>query len=144
MKRRWNWVLLLGFLVVLVGLFSYEFFARFPVTRDFPWANLLLFAIGGVLLGIGLFRAYGQPAIYRGKILGPILTTLSVLVFGFFAYALFYVVRQMPPSSGSPSVGEQAPGFSLLDQNGKTVALGELLRTPGTRAVLLIFYRGYW
>ena len=22
--------------------FSYEFFARFPMTRDFPWANFLI------------------------------------------------------------------------------------------------------
>src|SRR5437763_4773566 len=82
MKRRWNWSLWVGFVVVLLGLFSYEVFVRFPVTRDFPWANLLLFAIGGVLLAIGLFRAYGRPTIYRGKIFGPIVTGLSLLVFG--------------------------------------------------------------
>ena len=30
-------------------------FARFAITRDFPWANLLLFAIAGILLLPGLF-----------------------------------------------------------------------------------------
>jgi peptidoglycan/LPS O-acetylase OafA/YrhL len=144
MKRRWNWSLWVGFLVVVIALFSYEFFVQFPITRDFPWANLLLFTIGGVLLGVGLFRAYGRPAAYRGKIVGPILTLLSVLVFGLFAYALFYVVRQMPASAGAPKVGETAPDFTLADQDGKSIALHDLLQSSDTRAVLLIFYRGYW
>ena len=46
MKRRWNWPIWVGFVVVVAGLFSYELFARFPITRDFPWANFLLFGIG--------------------------------------------------------------------------------------------------
>jgi hypothetical protein len=40
----------LGWFVVAVGgLFSYEFFVQFPVTQDFPWVNLLLFAAAGIL-----------------------------------------------------------------------------------------------
>ena len=144
MKRRWNWCLWVGCLVVIVALFSYEFFVRFPITRDFPWANLLLFAIGGVLLVIGLFRAYGEPQVYRGRIFGPILTVVSLLVFAFFSYALFYIVRQMPASAGAPQIGSAAPDFTLANQDGKPVALRELLGSAGTRAVLLIFYRGYW
>ena len=137
-------MLWVGFLVVVAALFSYEFFVRFPVTRDFPWANLLLFAIGGILLVMGLVRAYGQPTNYRGKISGPILTLLSVLIFAMFAYPLFYIVRQMPASASAPPVGDKAPDFSLVDQNGRTVALHDLLSASGARAVLLIFYRGYW
>src|SRR5258705_1694413 len=39
---------------VLAGLLSFvPVFAQFPITRDFPWANLLLFAIGLVLLAMG-------------------------------------------------------------------------------------------
>ena len=137
-------MLWVGFLVVIAALFSYEFFVRFPITRDFPWANLLLFAIGGILLVMGLVRAYGQPTNYRGRISGPILTLLSVLIFAMFAYLLFYVVRQMPASASAPRIGDKAPDFSLVDQNGRTVALHELLSASGARAVLLIFYRGYW
>ena len=144
MKPRWNWCLWIGFVVVLVGLFSYELFVRFPVTRDFPWANLLLFAIGGILLVTGLVRAYGQPARYRGKVFGPILMTISLLVFGLFAYALFYIARQMPASAGAPRVGDKAPEFTLSDQDGKSVPLADMLSSAGTRADLLIFYRGYW
>jgi hypothetical protein len=42
MKRKWNCPIWVGFVVAVGGLFSYEFFAQFPITRDFPWANLLL------------------------------------------------------------------------------------------------------
>jgi len=45
-KRKWNWPLWVGFVVAVAGLFSYEFFIQFPITRDFPWATLLLFGIG--------------------------------------------------------------------------------------------------
>jgi len=144
MNRRWNLSLWLGFAVVIVALFSYQFFVLFPITRDFPWVNLLLFAIGGLLLGLGLFRAYGHPAAYRGKIFGPLLTVLSLLMFGLFAYGLFFIARQMPPSTGAPQVGQKAPDFAVVDQDGNRVELNDLLSSPSTRAVLLIFYRGYW
>ena len=75
MKRKWNWPLWVGFVVAVGGLFSYEFFAQFPITRDFPWANLLLFCVGAILLGLGLVRAFGRPHLYRGKIFGPIFAT---------------------------------------------------------------------
>ena len=152
MKRRWNFSLWTGFLLVVLGLVSYvTFFVRFPITRDFPWANLLLFLDGAVLLGKGLIRAFRQPEHYRGKILGSILTAVSLAGIGFFAYGLFYLVRQLPSSAAAPRLGQKAPDFTLPDQNGKPVTLAELLASPsagtaGARAngVLLIFYRGYW
>jgi peroxiredoxin len=55
---------------------------------------------------------------------------------------MFYVLRQVPPSTGAPRVGEKAPEFTLLDQNKKPVVLADLL--SGSRAVVLIFYRGFW
>ncbi|PYJ05619.1 MAG: hypothetical protein DME95_03565 [Verrucomicrobia bacterium] len=142
MKRRWNWPIWLGFIVAVGGLFSYEFFAQFPITRDFPWANLLLFAIGAALLLVGLFRAFGRPQVYRGKIFGSIFVTISFLLFAFFAYEIFYVLRQVPLSSHAPRVGEKAPEFTLVDPNGRSVALADLL--SGSKAVVLIFYRGFW
>ena len=83
-----------------------------------------------------------RPQVYRGKILGSIFTAIAVLVVAFFSYAIFYVVRQVPASAGAPRVGQKAPDFILLDQNGKPVGLGDLL--SGSRAVALIFYRGFW
>ena len=44
--QRFNWQIWVGFLLSLIAFFSYFLvFVWFPVTRDFPWANLLLFGI---------------------------------------------------------------------------------------------------
>ena len=145
LKQKWNWPIWTGSLVVLAGLFSYGFFARFPITRDFPWANLLLFGIGAALLIVGLFRAFGRPQVYRGKIFGSIFAAVAVFLISLFSYEIFYVLRQVPPSTGVPRVGQRAPDFVLLDQNEKPVGLGDLLAGPsGRKAVALIFYRGFW
>ena len=141
-KRSWNWLLWIGLLFVIGGFFSYTFFAQFPITRDFPWANLLLFAAGGICLVVGLFRAFGKTKVYRGKIFGPILATLAILMFALLSYVLFYELRQVPPSTGAPRVGQKAPGFTLPDQDGKDVALGDLVGK--SKAIALIFYRGFW
>jgi hypothetical protein len=105
MKKRWNWRLWIGLVLVLTALLSYEFFAQFQVTRDFPWVNLLLFCGAGILLGAGLVRAFRHPEMYRGKIFGSVLAALSFLLFAFFAYEIFYVLRQVPRSAGAPKVG---------------------------------------
>src|SRR6266566_7373709 len=133
---------LVGLVVTVGGLLSYGFFAQFPITRDFPWANLLLLGVGAALLILGLFRAFGRPQLYRGKIFGSILTAIVLFLFGFFSYEIFYVLRQVPLSTHAPRVGERAPDFILLDQNAKPVGLGDLL--SGSKAVVLIFYRGFW
>ena len=142
MKRRWNWPIWAGFVLVVAGLFSYGIFARFPITRDFPWANLLLFGIGIALLLVGLFRAFGGPQIYRGKIFGSIFAAIALVLVGLFSYEIFYVLRQVPASSGAPRIGQKAPDFLLLDQNEKPVGLGDLL--SNSKGVALIFYRGFW
>jgi AhpC/TSA family len=141
MKRRWNLSLWAGFVFVLTGFLSYPFFAQFPITRDFPWANLLLFGVGSLSLAAGLVRAFGRPQLYRGRILGPLFGALAVLLFTFFVYEIFFVLRQVPLSSQAPRVGTKAPSFSLPDQNGKEVALDDLISQNGA---LLIFYRGHW
>jgi hypothetical protein len=142
MKRKWNWPIWVGFIVVLAGLFSYGFLVRYPITRDFPWANLLLLGIGTALLIIGVFRAFGRPQLYHGKIFGSIFTAIALFLFAFFSYEILYVLHQVPLSAHAPRVGEKAPDFILLDQNEKPVGLGDLL--SGSRAVALIFYRGFW
>jgi hypothetical protein len=161
-----NWPLWAGFVLSLIAFLSYPFvFVWFPVTRDFPWANLMLFAVAAVLLLIGVRRAFAPrsdpqpgstPGIVdqsrprRSKIAAAILTTLSAAILGFFVFSIFIMARQLPVSAGHPHVGQKAPDFTLSDTTGKPVSLSELLASRNekaqipTRAVLLVFYRGYW
>ncbi len=150
MKRRWNWYLWAGFLFCVAALVSYTFvFAKYPVTRDIPWANFLLFGVGAVLLVLGLQHAFGQPQQYRGKITGPILGAFSLAALVFFCYVIFYMAK-LPPPSATLSVGQKAPEFVLPDTKNSPVALSSLLSSPmpgslrPPKGVLLVFYRGYW
>jgi hypothetical protein len=148
-KRHRNWLLWAGFLLTLVAFASYVFvFVNFPVTRDFPWLNLLLFVGAAVLLIVGLRRAYKQPELYRGKIAGPVLTVFSALIFGLFVFQIFVLARELPVSAAAPHVGAKAPDFTLQDTGGKPVSLSDLLSAPiggrQPKGALLVFYRGYW
>jgi hypothetical protein len=142
MKRSWNGFVWAGFAVVLLAAFSFLFLVQFPATRDFPWVNLLLFGAGALLLAAGLRRAFFQADRYRGKVSGPVLSLLSLAMFGLFCYGIFVLAADIPSASGAPRPGTPAPDFTLSDAAGQPVALTELLKK--NRAVLLIFYRGYW
>jgi hypothetical protein len=142
-KRRQNVPTWAGFAIVIVALVSYiPIFTLFPVTRDIPWANYLLFLLGGGLLAVGVKRAFRDPEHYRGKISGSILAVLSVLLFGFFVGGILYFGKQIPSAERALRPGQPAPSFVLQDITGKRVASSELLK--GNRAVVLVFYRGYW
>ena len=143
MKRRRNILNWAGFAIVLIAFLSYvPVFAMFPATRDVPWANYLLFLTGGALLAIGVKRAFGDSAQYRGKISGSILTVLSVAIFALFVAGVTYFSKQIPPARTALGVGAKAPAFALLDTAGKQVSSIDLLKNH--RGYVLIFYRGYW
>jgi preprotein translocase subunit SecY len=143
MKRRHNILLWAGFVVVLLAVGTYiPIFAVYAATRDVPWVNYLLFAAGGVLLVLGLRRAFGQPELYRGKVLGSILAGLSVLLLALFCFVIFYISKAIPASETAVRVGQSAPDFTLTSADGKQISLSDQLKN--NRAVVLIFYRGYW
>ncbi len=174
MKRNWNWPIYAGFLISLAAFLSYWMvFAGFPGTRDFPWVNLALFAVGLGLGAWGKIRAYWRSAQYRGKVSGPLLGLLSFCLFALFSYYVFHLTYQLPASSRAPAVGQKAPDFTLPDQNGNPVTLSDLygpaLKAEGKEEgpgegpgegpregkgeaeeagagnwVLLVFYRGFW
>ena len=143
MRRSWNSLIWAGFGFTLVAAISYvPIFVRYPVTRDVPWVNLLLFLLGGWLLAAGIKRAYGESERYGGKVSGAVLGVLALALFGLFCWGNFIFARRLPSASGATQQGQTAPDFTLPDVTGKPVTLSELRKT--NRAILLIFYRGYW
>ena len=161
MKKSWNWMLFGGLLLSVAALLSYfEVFAAFPITRDFPWVNLPIFAAALTMLGVGLWRAYAQSDKYRGKVFGPIVATLGVAVFALFIFYVFFFSYWLPPADAAPKVGDRMPDFTLPDYNGEPFQLSQVIpalaegATEDTRAVaeseqskqwvLLVFYRGHW
>jgi hypothetical protein len=149
MKRRWNLSLWLGFLIVLATPFAYlGLFIPIPAIRDFPWPTLVMFGAGLGMTALGLKRAYGEPERYRGKIAGPILAVLGLALTTMFIVDIFFLTKNLPPSSGAPKVGQEAPDFTLPDQDGRPVTLSQLVAagagTAGSAGVVLVFYRGYW
>jgi hypothetical protein len=158
MRRKWNGAIWTGVLLVLVGVLSYPlFFIRIPALRDFPWVNLPLIALGFVLLVVGVARAFRQPDLYRGKVLGSVVSALVVALAALFCYGIFIGARHvLPASPGAPQVGQTAPDFTLPDSKNNTVNLTQILNSPftahgaigsgadSTAGAVLIFYRGYW
>ena len=148
-NRFLTWPVWTGFLLCVVALFSYPFFfVRFPITRDFPWVNLVLYCVAGALIVVGLQRSFGIAGKRRTRILGSILTVFSALVFALFIFVAFVFPRHLPASSHAPEVGQKAPPFTLTDTSGNSVSLSDLLTKPidgkMPAGVLLVFYRGYW
>jgi hypothetical protein len=147
--KRLNWQIWAGFVLSLVAAFSYEpVFVRWPITRDFPWANLVLFAIALVLLFLGLRRAFKPDKRIVAKIFSSLAAALGLLLLAGLLFAVFVAGRWLPGSAAAPQVGQKAPDFTLADSNNKPVTLAQLLTEPVNnkppKAVLLIFYRGYW
>lgn len=146
--RRRNGAIWLGLLLTVLGALSNGlYFLGFPAAAV-VWISLLLPVLGLIFLLVGAGRAFRQPQVYRGRIWGSIAAGLAALVCA--ASILFFVVaRRLPqPSAGAPQVGQRVPDFTLPDSDGHPVSLAEVLSgsTGGTppKAVLLVFYRGYW
>lgn len=147
--KRINWQLWLGFVLSIFAFLSYPLvFVNWAGTRDFPWANLILFALAMLLVFFGIRRAFAPERRRLSKIVASVVAALSVLVLGMFIFVAFIGSRWLPPSTNAPQVAQKAPDFSLTDTNNKSVSLTELLSQPingkPARGALLIFYRGYW
>jgi hypothetical protein len=144
----WAWIITpLAFLLNLP-----LFFMQFPGQQLVPWLALAAFVAVLALCVTSLRRAFGQPQVYRGKISGSIITVIATLLFALTAFG-FWSARKMPETTEAPQPGQKAPAFTLADTTGAQVSLASLLNAPlansprpdgKPKAVLAIFYRGYW
>jgi len=135
--NRINWRLTIGFILVIAAFLSYPFFFyQFPVTRDVPWVNGILFVIASALLISGARRAQRRRAAW-------IFASVSIGLIAALSVFMYVFSRQLPAKSLALQVGQHAPDFTLPDTNHKPVALASL-EASAPKAVLLVFYRGYW
>ena len=148
-KPKFNWPIWVSVALSIFAFLSYPLlFVNWPVTRDFPWANIALFVVAAVLLFVGIRRAFAPNRRRLSKIFSALGALLSVIVLGMFILVAFIGSRWLPASTGAPQVSQKAPAFTLNDTSGKPVSLTELVSQPingkPAKGVLLIFYRGYW
>ena len=146
-QKRTNSALWLGLLITVLGpLTNFLYYSKVPAAV-LPWLNLAIPPVGLLLVLIGFARAFREPQLYGGKILGSIFTVLATLLFAGSVW-LFIHVRDVPRSAGAPQVGQSVPNFTLPDSTNQPVSLAQLFSAaPGTtqpKALLLVFYRGYW
>lgn len=149
--KLWNWRLWTGFGVSILALLIY--FSFFRETRAIFWPSLALFVVAVALLVSGWQRVRRDPQLYRGKMAGPVLAGLSLIVLALFSFVSYSVFKAFPAARNAPQVGQKAPEFMLQDSHGTPVSLAQLLTAPipdasGTghapKGVLVVFYRGYW
>jgi hypothetical protein len=124
------------------------FFVTIPWQGTIAWLSLLFAAMALIFLAAGLWRAYGQARVYGGRVSSVVLFVIALLPVGLSAYG-FVEARKLPSTAAAPQVGQKVPDFTLPDTAGQPVSLNQLLApaSPGSqppKAVLLIFYRGYW
>jgi len=154
-ERRKNTAPWWGLLFALGAIgCNVAFFVSPPLQGALPWLSMLFAVLALVFLGTGLRRAFGQAHVYRGKVLSVVLTVIALFPLGLTAFA-FVKARELPSSTAAPQVGQRVPDFTLSDTTGKPVSLDQLLapaasastsqsQAQAPKAVLLIFYRGYW
>ena len=153
-EKRPNTALLWAWIVTLAAVLSnvMMLFILVPGEQALPWLTLALFAAAFALSVAALRRAFGKPQMYRGRISGSIALVLICLL---FAFTVFETVeaRKLPSAAQAPGPGQKALEFTLADTSGRPVSLSSLLEAPlansprpdgRPRALLLIFYRGYW
>ena len=136
----------MGLLLTVLGVLSNGLpFIGFPAA-PVPWLSLLLALIGFAVVLLGLWRTFGQSTVYKGKLSGSIAAACSLL---FLAVSIVYFwgARHIPAeSAAAPQVGQRVPDFTLPDSTGHSVSLTQLFSTgkEPPKALLLVFYRGYW
>jgi hypothetical protein len=120
-------------IAVAVGAIAvYVLLFRVAAVRNHPEGYVVGFAVATALAALALARARRW---YAWLALG--LSTLLLLGGAWFNF----VAARVPVTPTALRVGEPAPDFTLPDAAGRPVSLADY---RGRKAVVLVFYRGYW
>src|SRR5689334_8656582 len=116
-----------------------------PAPHAYPRMSVGLAIRAMVFLLAGLGRLLRTPVV---NVLGSILGLVTLLIVAVNVLA-FVTSHRLPASTKAPQIGQKAPEFTLPDTQGRPVALAQLFASDNpqaqpTKAVLLVFYRGYW
>ena len=117
--QRFNWQIWTGFVLSIFAFLSYPLvFVNWAVTRNFPWANLLLFAM---FIFVAFVASRWLPASTGAPQVGQKAPEFTLVDTNNKSSSLSELlsspITSVPLSAGGP-------------------------RAP--KGVLLIFYRGYW
>jgi heme/copper-type cytochrome/quinol oxidase subunit 2 len=124
-------------------------FVGSPQQAVLPWLSIFFAVVALFFLVVGLTRAFDRQKIYGGKTLSIVVSVFTLIIVSFIGF-LSIRTRELPSAASAPQVGQRAPDFTLTDTSGKPVSLGQLVEVSpfshaaAPKAVLLIFYRGYW
>src|SRR5688572_5410399 len=98
--HRVNWQLWSGFLLSVFAFMSYPIiFSAWPLTRDFPWVNILLFLAAIALLIGGLRRAFGPGRGLISRVGAVVIAAMSGAALGFFILVAFVAATWLPKSA---------------------------------------------
>jgi len=69
MRKFWNWPAWAGFPLSILAFVSYfTVLVRFPITRNVPWVNFLLFGAAALFLLTGLKRPLQNSVLLGGSL----------------------------------------------------------------------------
>ena len=151
LKKRRNAAVLWALLFALCSLgANAAVFAAPPMQSALPWLSLAFAIAALIALARGLWLAFSQAQIYRGKVLSVVLGVVTLTFSGAMIFT-FFLARKLPGATDAPQIGQRVPDFTLTDAKGQSVSLDSLFapasgdpQSAAPKAVLLIFYRGYW
>jgi hypothetical protein len=124
----------LAVVLALAAPAAYMLSLRVAVVRNHPEAYVVALAVATGLAALAVVRARRRrwPAWLALGLTGVLL--LGGAWFNF-------VAARVPEAPAVLKVGAPAPDFTLPDAAGRPVALADY---RGRKAVVLVFYRGYW
>ena len=139
MKRKWNWPIWVGFVVVVAGLFSYGFFVRFPIDAGFSMGESFAFWNWGCVVDSWLVpRVRPAAGLSRKDFRLDLHSDCCACCRVFQLRNLLRRATGAGLKLARRALGKRRLTFILLDQNGKPVGLGDLLSdSKGCRADFL-------